>query len=57
MDRSAASHPGDNAATSMKSVVADLSSYDWQGDQPAQASVSHHSDLRKCILAGFYAPT
>ena len=33
-DRSAASHPGDNAATSMKSVVADLSSYDWQGDQP-----------------------
>ena len=33
-DRTAASHPGDNAATSMKSVVADLSSYDWQGDQP-----------------------
>ena len=33
-DRSAASLPGDNAATSMKSVVADLSSYDWQGDRP-----------------------
>jgi glycogen operon protein len=33
-DRSAASHPGDNAATSMKSVVADLSTFDWQGDQP-----------------------
>ena len=33
-DRSAASHPGDNAGTSMKSVVADLSIFDWQGDQP-----------------------
>jgi isoamylase len=33
-DRSSASRPGDNAATSMKSVVADLSNFDWQGDQP-----------------------
>jgi glycogen operon protein len=33
-DRSAASHPGDNAATSMKSVVADLSTFDWEGDRP-----------------------
>jgi glycogen operon protein len=33
-DRSAASHPGDNAATSMKSAVADLSTFDWEEDQP-----------------------
>jgi glycogen operon protein len=31
-DREAASRPGDNAATAMKSVVADLSTYDWEGD-------------------------
>ena len=33
-DRHAASVPGDNAATAMKSVVADPSSYDWEGDAP-----------------------
>ncbi|MDH3483224.1 MAG: glycogen debranching protein GlgX [Myxococcales bacterium] len=33
-DREAASLPGDNAATAMKSVVADLSAYDWEGDTP-----------------------
>ncbi len=33
-DRSAASYPGDNAGTSMKSVVADLSTFDWEGDRP-----------------------
>ena len=32
--RSDASHPGDNAGTSMKSVVADLRTFDWQGDRP-----------------------
>ena len=32
--RAAACRPGDNAATSMKSVVADLSTYDWEGDRP-----------------------
>ncbi|MEM7135804.1 MAG: glycogen debranching protein GlgX [Myxococcota bacterium] len=31
-DREAAKVPGDNAATAMKSVVADLSTYDWEGD-------------------------
>jgi glycogen operon protein len=35
-DRQAASRPGDNAATAMKSVVADLSAYDWEGDEPLQ---------------------
>jgi glycogen operon protein len=31
-NREAASKPGDNAATAMKSVVADLGAYDWEGD-------------------------
>jgi glycogen operon protein len=36
--REAASRPGDNAATSMKSVVADMSAYDWEGDRPLKHS-------------------
>jgi isoamylase len=32
--RAAASAPGDNAAACMKSVVADLSLFDWEGDRP-----------------------
>ena len=32
--RAAACVPGDNASTSMKSVVADLSLFDWEGDRP-----------------------
>src|SRR4030095_15274633 len=30
--RDAAAQPGDNAATAMKSVVADPTAYDWEGD-------------------------
>jgi isoamylase len=33
-DRKAAARPGDNAATAMKSVVADPDRYDWEGDAP-----------------------
>jgi glycogen operon protein len=33
-DRLAAARRGDNTGTAMKSVVADLSRYDWEGDQP-----------------------
>jgi isoamylase len=33
-DRAAAARPGDNAATAMKSVVADPGRYDWDGDAP-----------------------
>src|SRR5262249_29980748 len=33
-DRDAARRPGDDAATAMKSVVADPGAYDWQGDRP-----------------------
>jgi isoamylase len=32
--REAARHPGDNAATSLRSVVTDPSTYDWEGDTP-----------------------
>jgi isoamylase len=32
--RQAASLPGDNAATAMKSVVVDLHGYNWEGDTP-----------------------
>src|SRR6476620_4063807 len=32
--RSAATEPGDNLATAMKSVVVDTSAYDWEGDVP-----------------------
>ena len=34
--RDAARHAGDNAATAMKSVVLDVSTYDWEGDVPLQ---------------------
>ena len=33
-DREAARQPGDNTATSMKSVVTDPTAYDWEGDLP-----------------------
>ncbi len=32
--REAAQHKGDNAAVAMKSVVVDMSLYDWEGDAP-----------------------
>jgi isoamylase len=34
--RDAARGPGDNAGTAMKSVVVDVSAYDWEGDAPLQ---------------------
>jgi glycogen operon protein len=34
--RAAACQPGDNTATALKSVVADLTSYDWEDDFPLQ---------------------
>ncbi len=36
--RAAASEPGDNAATAMKSVVVDPKAYDWEGDTPLKRS-------------------
>ncbi|MFO1406652.1 MAG: glycogen debranching protein GlgX [Steroidobacteraceae bacterium] len=32
-DREAASRPGDNCATAMRSVVVDAAAYDWEGDR------------------------
>ena len=34
--RTAASRPGENCATAMKSVVVDPLAYDWEGDKPLQ---------------------
>jgi isoamylase len=42
--RAKASQAGDNAATSMKSVVSDLSTFDWEGDKPLEHS------FRKTII-------
>jgi len=39
-DRVTAELPGDNAATAMKSVVVDPSTYDWEGDQPLRRPAS-----------------
>jgi isoamylase len=38
--RAAASGPGDNAATAMKSVVADVRGYDWEGDAPLKTPLT-----------------
>jgi isoamylase len=38
-DRAAATRPGDNASVAMKSVVADPSAYDWEGDQPLKRPI------------------
>jgi glycogen operon protein len=51
-DRAAAAQPGDNAATAMKSVVSDSSSYDWEGDQPLCRS-SAQTVIYEMHVAGF----
>jgi isoamylase len=38
--RDAARHPGDNAATAMKSVIVDPRAYDWEGDVPLRRPAS-----------------
>ena len=53
-DRNAASRPGDNAATAMKSVVVDCSTYDWEGDRPLIAP-SPNGHLRNA-RARFHPP-
>ena len=50
--RKAAIQPGDNAATAMKSVVADPHSYDWEGDAPLERSFSQ-TIVYEMHLAGF----
>jgi glycogen operon protein len=43
-NRAAAHEKGDNAATAMKSVVVDPSTYDWEGDRPL-----HHPSSRTIV--------
>jgi glycogen operon protein len=50
--RAAASQPGDNAATSMKSVVADLSAFNWEGDRPLHRSF-RETVIYEMHVAGF----
>jgi isoamylase len=50
--RAKASQPGDNAATSMKSVVVDMSAFDWQGDKPLERSFSK-TIIYEMHIAGF----
>ena len=45
--RLAASLPGDNAATAMKSVVVDLRGYDWEGDTPLKNPVGNILSVSK----------
>jgi isoamylase len=50
--RAAACYPGDTAASSMKSVVADLSTYDWEGDRPLNRPY-HKTVIYEMHVAGF----
>jgi isoamylase len=48
----AASRPGDNTSVAMKSVVADLHTYDWEGDAPIERPFSQ-TVIYEMHLAGF----
>src|SRR5260370_34962612 len=50
--RIAACRPGDNCATAMKSVVADVSRYDWEGDERLQRPFSR-TVIYEMHVAGF----
>ena len=50
--RVAAQVPGDNAATAMKSVVVDATTYDWEGDSPLQRPASR-SIIYEMNVRGF----
>ncbi|HEX5434437.1 MAG TPA: alpha-amylase family glycosyl hydrolase, partial [Candidatus Angelobacter sp.] len=50
--RAAARLPGDNAATCMKSVVADLNAFDWEDDRPLNRPF-HETIIYEMHVAGF----
>jgi glycogen operon protein len=50
--REAARHPGNNCATAMKSVIADPSTYDWEGDTPLKRP-SSRTIIYEMHLRGF----
>lgn len=51
-DRVAATRPGDNLASSMRSVVIDPSTYDWEGDEPLRRPMKD-TIIYEMHLAGF----
>jgi isoamylase len=62
-DRALACQPGDNLATSMRSVVIDLSDYDWEGDQPLNRPLRetiiyemHVGGFSKSVHSGSHYP-
>jgi pullulanase/glycogen debranching enzyme len=48
----AATKPGDNFATALKSVVTDVSRYDWEGDEPLRRPFSR-TVIYEMHVAGF----
>jgi isoamylase len=50
--RWAASGPGDNTASAMKSVVVDMSTYDWEGDAPLKCPFTR-TVIYEMHLGGF----
>jgi isoamylase len=50
--RVAARRPGDNCATAMKSVVTEVSRYDWEGDEPLRLP-SSRTVIYEMHVAGF----
>ena len=50
--RVAACRPGDNCAAAMKSVVTDISRYDWEGDEPLRRPFSR-TVIYEMHVAGF----
>jgi len=51
-NRAAACGPDDNLATAMHGIVADVASYDWEGDQPLNLPM-RESIIYELHLAGF----
>jgi isoamylase len=51
-ERLAGARRGDNAGRAMKSVVADLSRYDWEGDRPLRRN-SPHAVIYEMHVKGF----
>ena len=51
-DRDVANQPGDNTAQAMKSVIVDLSRYDWEGDRPLRHSFNS-TVIYELHVAGF----
>jgi glycogen operon protein len=45
-------HPNDNCATAMRSVIVDISNYDWEGDQPLNHPMSE-SIIYELHVGGF----